>query len=173
VIRLDLTTSTVTVEGDGVLEHFLTVRTMQRGSIPASVRRFVPDVLGLEANVRTRSGDRVFNEFDITESGVYELLSAHIDSAHERRHIELGVEFQGEDGLRLTVLPNSSACAWVVEDTLQHFVTGDTMKFDLLITLSTVGEGCIHLESEKEGVKKHRATAWERILADDPDDDPV
>jgi ssDNA-binding Zn-finger/Zn-ribbon topoisomerase 1 len=161
MIRLDLTTPTVTVEGDGAEEHFFTVRAMQRGDIPASVRRFVPDVQFLEEAVRTRSGDQVLCEYDITESGVYELRSACIGSL-EQRYVELGVEFLDKDSLQLTVLPNSSICSYIVEDTIHYFIRGNTLRFEL-----TVEGRCFHTESEKEDVKKHRATAWERILADD------
>ena len=77
------------------------------------------------------------------------------------------------DVLRIHVLPESTPCPWVIEDNLHHFKGGETLLFDLIPLACANGEGCIHIESDKEGVKYHKPTSWEKLLNDDPADNSV
>jgi hypothetical protein len=165
MIRIDLTTSSVSVEGDGMDEKFITIRALQEGGVLANAKRLETGIL-IEESVRNRSGLRLLLEYDLEEPGDYELLSGHRDSKQQRRFV-LRIEHKDHGVLRISVLPESTSCPWVIEDNLHHFKGDETLLFDLLPSSCAIGEGCIHVESTTTGVQFHKPTAWEMILNDD------
>ena len=171
MIRIDLTTSSVSVEGDGVDEKFITVRALSEEKVIANAKRLETGEL-IEESVRNRSGTRLLFEYDLAEPGSYELLSGHRDSKQQRRFV-LRIEHKENDVLRIHVLPESTPCPWVIEDNLHHFKGGETLLFDLIPLACANGEGCIHVESTETGVKYHKPTSWEKLLNDDPADNSV
>ena len=171
MIRIDLTTSSVSVEGDGMDEKFLTIRSLQEGEVISNAKNLATGEL-IEESVRNRSGTRLLFEYDLPEPGNYELLSGERDSRKQRRFV-LRVEHKENSVIRIHVLPESTPCPWVIEDNLHHFKGGETLTFDLVPAACAIGEGCIHAESDKTGVMFHKPTSWEKILNDDPADNSV
>ena len=165
MIRIDLTTSSVSVEGDGLDEKFITIRALQEGEVVASAKNQETGEVILES-VRNRSGTRLLFEYDIESSGTFEVLSGHREG--KQRRFSLRIEYRDHDVIRIVVLQDSTSCPWVIENTLHHFTTGENLLFDLMPQACSVGEGCIRIESDKKGIKLHRPTAWDHILKDDP-----
>jgi hypothetical protein len=173
MIRLDLSTSAVTAESDGLPEPFITVRTLQTtGSSSRVARRRqlgpgVTDEIG--HSIQSRQGANVLREYDLNQPGEYELTSGRRE-LNQNRTFFVRVEFVDNETLRIGVLPGSFPCPWVVDNTVHHYRGSEILTFDVRVTSVGVGvvEGDItRIEDDETGVKFNRATAWERILQDD------
>jgi hypothetical protein len=176
MIRLDLTTSAVTAESDGLTEPFITVRTLQTTGSASRVARLreweaAPSGLGevIEETIRSRQGMNVLREYDINSPGVFVLTSGRRE-VNQNRTFYVRVEFTDNETMQISVLPGSALCPWVVDDTVHQYRGTETLTFNVRVTSVGVGleEGDItRIEDDELGVKYNRATAWERILQDD------
>jgi 2-polyprenyl-6-methoxyphenol hydroxylase-like FAD-dependent oxidoreductase len=174
MILIDLTSYAVTVEGDGDVDHLITVRTLQTDGSSSAVWRYREDepvgaTDGIEETVRSRAGRHVMREYDIDRYGVYALVSGRREM-EQNRAFYIRVTFDDVETMRIAVLPGSSACSWVVEDELHHYERGETLQFSVRVSRSgvAVADGELtRIESDRSGVKYERSTAWDRILEDD------
>jgi len=176
MIHLDLTSHAVTAEGDGDVDHLITVRTLQTDGSASMVARYrhsddapVGATEDIEETVRSRAGRHVMREYDIDQPGVYVLVSGRREM-EQNRAFYIRVSFDDVETLRIVVLPGSFACPWIVEDELHHYERDETFQFSVRVTHSgvAVADGeVLRIESDKSGVKFARTTAWERILEDD------
>jgi hypothetical protein len=172
MIRIDLTTSAVTVEGDGSVDHLITVRTLRRHASRVELRRHGHAVRVLDESIRTRNGSHVLREYDLDEPGNYTLTSGRRELS-QNRTFEITVSLLNTEIMRVDVLPSSFECAWVVEDQVHQHRHGDHFQFDVRITTNGVAqaEGEIaRMESFNGGVRFERATAWARLMKDDDAD---
>lgn len=189
MIRLDLTGHAVTVEGDGNVNHFICVRSLQTAGSASRVARYIDEWIGTSGDeaarsrngrqdeivetVRSRSasGD-VLREYDIDEPGVYSLTSGRRE-LQQNRTFYIRVEFTNDE-MTVTILPGSAApCQWIVEDDLHNYVRDETYGFSVRFRLQDAPQGdgqVTRIESDKTGVKFERTTAWERLLEDDNPD---
>ncbi len=123
MIRIDLTTTAVTVEGDGCFDHFITVRTLQTAGSASRVARFMENVpegasREIEETARSRQGSNVMREYDLDEPGVYSLTSGRREM-QQNRTFYIRMEFVDNETMQVTVLPGSFPLVqWIVEDDL-------------------------------------------------------
>jgi hypothetical protein len=178
MIRLDLSTSAVSVESDGQVEPFITVRTLQtegsashvaRRREPASPANPTPSTDELTHTIASRQGANVLREYDINEPGEYELTSGRRE-LQQNRSFNIRVEFVDNATMQISVLPGSFPCPWVVDDLLHHYRGTETFTFQVRIQGGEIGVetgDVTRIEDDEKGVKYARTTAWERILQDD------
>ena len=180
MIRIDLTTSAVTVEPDGQVQPFVTVRTLQT---PGSSSLVVCDAslttqtsesgrpIELTESIRTRSGANVLREYDLNEEGDYSLTSGRRDGP-QTRTFYIRIEFVSNEIMKIMVFPSSPVCTWVVEDTIHQFKGTETLAFEVRASTHEIGieQGDITRIESDSGVKFNRSTAWERLLEDDKPD---
>lgn len=183
MIRIDLTTSTVTVEGDGDLDHLISVRTLQTEGSSSIVSHYLDEqpldsmpqgrTEPLPETARARQGRNVMSEYDIDSPGIYSLTSGRREM-NQNRTFYVRVEFLNNEEMQVTVLPGSFApVLWVVEEDLHNYARGERFGFTVRVTSHglAVADGEItRIESDQTGVKYERTTAWERLLEDDDPD---
>jgi hypothetical protein len=176
MIRIDLTTLAVTVEGDGSLDSIVTVRTLQTPGSSSRVARWDEEAgliqTPLDEIARSRQGQNLLLEYDIDQAGVYTLTSGRRE-LQQNRTFFVRVAFPNREAMTITVLPGSAECPWVVEDELHNYTSGETFQFFVRVAAHgvPVADGEItRMESDKTGVKFERATAWERLMEDDDTD---
>jgi hypothetical protein len=169
MIRLDLTGHAVTAEGDGDLDHFITVRTLQtavtaegdgdldhvrtlqtEGSASRVARYLEPNLtrwdagrLGrsvvIEETARSRSGTSVMREYDIDEAGVYSLTSGR-RGLEQNRTFYVNVTFPDRETMQITVLPGSAVCPWAFDvGDLHNYRNDETFSFQVRVTHAGVG----------------------------------
>lgn len=173
MIRIDLTTSAISVESDGQVQPFVSVRTMQTAGSSSRVARRrehgSPVTDSVEHSIQSRQGMNVLREYDINEPGEYELTSGRREMEQNRTFF-VRIEFIDNEQMQVSVLPGSFPCPWVVDDILHHYRGTETFTFRVRVTAGGVGVEAgdvTRIEDDQEGVKFNRATAWERILQDD------
>lgn len=178
MIRIDLTTHAVIVEGDGNFDHFITVRTLQTAGSASRVDRYLEnEPRGASREVtetaRSRSGRNVMREYDIDEPGVYALTSGRREM-EQNRTFYIRMEFIDNETMQVTVLPPSFArVQWIVEDDLHDYQNNETFSFRVRISHAGVAQAegeVTRIESDVTGIKFERPTAWERLLDDDDSD---
>lgn len=182
MILLDLTTAAITVEPDGDVDHLVSVRTLQTADSTSRVAYYglertrvsehTPADQELEESVRSRQGTNVMREYDIDQPGVYALTSGarEVTNRHSRTFY-IRVEFIDTEIMQISVLPGSFArIQWVFDDDLHTYEPGETFAFQVRVThagVATADGEITRIESDRTGVKYERATAWERLMADD------
>jgi len=192
MIQIDLQQIAVAVEGNGDLDHLITVRTLQTEGSSSRIVRYpdatieavnggVLDVtsvhrLGreveIEETIRSREGTNVSREYDVDLPGIYAMTSGRRE-LHQNRTFFLAIEFLNNEEMQVTVLPGSFPCQWIVNDDLHNVGMGETYRFAVQVTQHgmATGEGQVtRIQSDQTGVKFARSTAWERLLEDEDGD---
>jgi hypothetical protein len=190
MIHIDFQQIAVAVEGDGNVDHLITVRTLQTDGAASRVVRFpdanpsafertdasVLSLLGrevaIEETIRSRQGANVSREYDLDLPGIYCMMSGRRGSTQHRTFF-LMVEFLNNEEMQITVLPASSPSQWIINDDLHTIGHGETYSFAVRVTQHgmATGEGEVtRIASGQAGVKFARTTAWERLMDDDDAD---
>jgi hypothetical protein len=178
MIRIDFTTSSVTVEGDGHSEHLVSARTLDTpGAVGGVFRGEDADGTVMTEAVRCRTGTYLVQEFDLDEPGAYFILSGRRDRPEQPyRSFGIRVDQPQEDTIRISVGPTGNAAvAWVIEDVLHHHMPNTRFVFDVRISTLGIAQerpDITRLEADQGSAtipEFRRSTAWERLLEDDDD----
>ncbi len=169
MILIDMTTEVITLEpledsATGVLAEFMTCATstvsdVVRWKNPVNIWEMLAPTSG------ARSPEGFLREYQARHSGTYLLVSATRGRGKTVHTLNLHLEEEGPNQLKLTILPGSSAATWIVGD-LDPCKFGETQAVQTYASIRIENGRIASVQTGDEQAQK-RPTIWDR-LEDDP-----